>query len=97
MAIAADAVAYSKINSVVLQFNDLGLRRGKSQRNARRFSRVVGKLSARKCGPRSQPPRSYSRGRRDVNTHVRIAHAQRTKPTFNFTRKFFEPKRKSGD
>src|SRR4030081_1745275 len=49
-AISADAVAYSKINSVVLQFNDLWLRRGWSQRNVRRYSRVVGKLSARECG-----------------------------------------------
>src|SRR6266700_2842193 len=42
-----------EIISVVLQFNDLWLRRGWSQRNVRRFTRIFGKLSGGNVGPRS--------------------------------------------
>src|SRR6266702_5478174 len=39
-----------EIISVVLQFNDLWLRRGWSQRNVRRFTRIFGKLSGGNVG-----------------------------------------------
>jgi len=96
-AISADAVAYSKINSVVLQFNDWWLRRGWSQRNARRFSRLSASCRPGNVGHdrnlRDLIPEVVETSTRTLESRTRSERIRK----FNFTRKFFEPKRKSGD